>query len=159
MGGRLTGRSAVITGAGTGIGRGMARRFAAEGAAVLVVDFDAETGKATAEELAARGMQAAFFRCDVTERREVEAMVVASLELFGGADILVNNAYRGHGLARLSSMNDDWFVDSFRINFWAAKWSMLAVFPHMWVKCWGRIINFCSLNGVNVHTGSAVYNV
>jgi NAD(P)-dependent dehydrogenase (short-subunit alcohol dehydrogenase family) len=157
--GRLSARAAVITGAGDGVGRGIARRFAAEGAAVLVADCNAETGGAVARELAELGARAEFFRCDVTEQAAVEAMVAAGVELFGAVDILVNNAYRGHGLARVETMDDQWFADSLRINFWAAKWSMTAAFPHMRAKRWGRIINVCSLNGVNAHMGSADYNV
>jgi NAD(P)-dependent dehydrogenase (short-subunit alcohol dehydrogenase family) len=157
--GRLAGRAAVITGAGDGIGRGIARRFAAEGAAVLVAEFNAETGRATAEELQGQGCRAAFFRCDVTDRSAVEAMVAASLEQFGSIDILVNNAYRGRGLQRIENMDDGWFEDSFRINFWAARWSMAAAFPHMRARAWGRIVNICSLNGVNAHMGTADYNV
>jgi len=157
--GRLAGRAAVITGAGDGIGLGMARRFAAEGAAVLVAEFNPESGRAAAQELASHGGRAEFFRCDVTRRTEVEAMVGAAVERFGAIDILVNNAYRGRGLARLERMADDWFEDSFRINFWAARWSMAAAFPHMRAKGWGRIINVCSLNGINAHVGTADYNV
>ncbi len=157
--GRIAGRAAVITGAGDGIGRGMARRFAAEGAAVLVADYNETTGLQTTEDLRTLGGQADFFRCDVTDRHNVEATIDACAQRFGGVDILVNNAYRGHGLARVQAMDDVWFEDSFKINFWAAKWSMMAAFPHMRAKGWGRIINICSLNGVNAHVGTADYNV
>lgn len=157
--GRLTGRAALITGGGDGIGRGMARRLAAEGAAVLVAEFNETSGRATAEELAGHGAQAEFFRCDVTRREDVEAMVAACVKRFGAIDVLVNNAYRGRGLARIETMGDEWFEDSFRINFWAAKWAMMAAFPHMRAKGWGRIINICSLNGVNAHMGTADYNI
>lgn len=157
--GRLAGRAAVITGAGDGIGLGVARRFAAEGAAVFVADFNAESGERAAGELCARGARAAFFRCDVTDRAAVEAMVATCVEQFGAVDILVNNAYRGRGLARIEAMEDIWFEESFRTNFFAAKWSMMAALPHMRASRWGRIINFCSLNGVNAHVGTADYNV
>ncbi len=157
--GRIAGRVAVITGAGDGIGRGMAMRFAAEGAAVLVADYNEATGLKTAEDLRASGGQAHFFRCDVTERPNVEAMIDACIQRYGGVDILVNNAYRGRGLARVEAMDDTYFEESFKINFWAAKWSMMAAFPHMRAKAWGRIINICSLNGVNAHIGTADYNV
>ena len=159
MAGRLSNRAAVITGASDGIGRGMARRFATEGAAVLVADVNEAKGQAVVEELKALGARSAFFRCDVTDKTAVEAMIATTAELFGSVDILVNNAYRGRGLARVETMDDVWFEESFRINFWAAKWSMMAALPHMRTKGWGRIINVCSLNGVNAHMGTADYNV
>lgn len=157
--GRLAGRAAIVTGAADGVGRGIARRFAAEGAAVLVADVDETAGKAAAEELRQAGAEAFFFRCDVTDRANVEAMVAASVERNGAVDILVNNAYRGNPLTRVEKMDDARFEYSFRINFFAAKWSMSAAFPHMRAKGWGRVVNICSLNGVNAHMGSADYNV
>ena len=66
--GRLAGRAALITGAADGVGQGIARRFAKEGAAVMVVDFDAEKGVETTEELKALGARAEFFRADVTSK-------------------------------------------------------------------------------------------
>ena len=152
-------RAAIITGAGDGIGRGVAKRFAAEGASVLVAEFNEDTGRAVVDGLRSNGACAEFFRCDVTKQSDVEAMVAACVELYGSVDVLVNNAYRGRGLALVQNMDDSWFKDAFDINFWAAKWSMMSAFPHMRAKGWGRIINFCSLNGVNAHVGSADYNV
>jgi len=157
--GRLANRVAVITGAGDGIGRGMARRFAADGAAVLVAEFNETTGQAVADELKRAGARAEFFRCDVTIQKDVETMVATAVEKFGSIDILVNNAFRGRGLNKIENMEDAEFEESFLINFWAAKWSMIAALPHMRAKHWGRVINFCSLNGVNAHMGTAAYNV
>ena len=159
VGDRLSGRTAVITGAGDGIGRGMAERFAREGAAVLVADFNEEKGRKAAEELRREGADAEFFCCDVTDRRDVETMIGACAERFGSVDILVNNAYRGPGPERLETMSDERFEESLRINLYAAKWSMTAAFPRMLSKGWGRIINICSLNGVNAHMGTTDYNV
>ena len=158
-GGRLSGRAAVVTGAGDGIGKGIAKRFAAEGASVLIADFDDAKGREACEALATAGARAEFFRCDVTDRAQVEAMVAAAAQTFGSVDILVNNAYRGQGAERLEAMPDDRYEASLKMNFWAAKWSMTAAFAHMRDRRWGRIINICSLNGVNAHMGTADYNV
>jgi NAD(P)-dependent dehydrogenase (short-subunit alcohol dehydrogenase family) len=140
--GRLAARAAMITGAGDGIGEGMARRFAAEGAAVLVADIDEEKGEAVAR---ARAM--------------ITGVVAACVEEFGSIDILVNNAYRGAGMSRIETKNDELFAASLNINLYAVKWSMEAAFPHMRQRGWGRVINIGSLNGVNAHMGSAEYNV
>lgn len=159
MTGRLAGRAALITGAGDGIGFGMAKRFADEGAAVLIVDYDAEKGRAAADQLRSGGANAAFQQCDVTRREQVTASVAACVDQFGSIDILVNNAYRGRGLGRIETRSDDDFEDGLLICLYAAKWSMEAAFPVMRARKWGRIINVCSLNGVNAHIGSAEYNV
>jgi len=157
--GRLAGRAALITGAADGIGEGMARRFAKEGASLLVVDFDADKGEETTRQLGDMGAKASFFRCDVTAKEQVQAAVEACVSHFGSVDILVNNAYRGQGTARIESKSDAVFASSMDICLYAAKWSMEAAFPHMRSRHWGRIINVASLNGVNAHMGTAEYNV
>ena len=159
MTGRLAGRTALITGAGDGIGLGMAKRFAAEGAAVLVVDYDPEKGEAAASQLRATGAQAVFQPCDVTQRDQVKASVAACINKLGSVDILVNNAYRGQGFGRIETRSDADFEDGLLVCLYAAKWSMEAAFPAMRENQWGRVINICSLNGVNAHIGSSEYNV
>lgn len=156
--GRLKGRAALITGAADGIGQGMARRFAREDGAVLVVDFDAEKGEATAGELRQIGARAAFFRCDVTDKDQVRGAVAACVEQFGSIDILVNNAYRGAGYSRIETKSDELFENCMDMCLFAAKWSMEAAFPHMRSGRWGRIVNIASLNGTNAHMGTAEYN-
>lgn len=156
--GVLQGRAALITGAADGVGQGMALRFAKAGCAVIVADFDEEKGEATTAQLSDLGAQAAFVRCDVTQREDVLAAVTACVDRFGAIDVLVNNAYRGRGLARIENKSDEIFDDAMRVCLYAAKWSMEAAFPHMRAAGWGRIINICSLNGVNAHMGSAEYN-
>lgn len=156
--GRLAGRAALITGAADGVGQGIARRFAKEGAAVMVVDFDAEKGVETTEELKALGARAEFFRADVTSKGDVTGAVAACIDHFGGIDILVNNAYRGTGYNRIEAKQDAQFEMAMAMCLYAAKWSMEAAFPHMRARQWGRIVNIASLNGVNAHIGTADYN-
>ena len=155
----LAGRAAVITGSGDGIGEGIARRFAAAGAAVLVVDINVEKGEAVAASLRDMGARAAFRRCDVRNREMIVGVVEACVEEFGSIDILVNNAYRGDQMTRIETKSDDIFADSLEFNLYAVKWSMEAAFPHMRQRGWGRVINIGSLNGVNAHIGTAEYNV
>lgn len=89
---RLKDRVALITGAGQGIGRATALRFAAEGARVAVNDVDQEAGHATVAAIQQAGGEAFFVPADVTNRAEVEAMVERILERWGRLDILINNA-------------------------------------------------------------------
>lgn len=93
---RLLDKVAIITGAGEGIGKGVARKFAAEGASVVVAEFNDETGTGTAAELESDfGVRALFVRTDVRTKEDVLAMVDATMQKFGRADILVNNAWGG----------------------------------------------------------------
>lgn len=155
---RFAGRCAVVTGAGDGIGRAMARRFAAEGAGIIVAEFDRDSGESAAEEFRAGGGEARFVATDVTDKAQVMAMMAQAAQAFGGVDILVNNAYRGQGVARFESKSDEVFATALAMNLYAAKWTMQAALPHMRAQGWGRVINIASLNGVNAHMGSAEYN-
>jgi NAD(P)-dependent dehydrogenase (short-subunit alcohol dehydrogenase family) len=159
--GRLQERVAVITGAGDGIGHGIARRFAQEGARVLVAEIDEEKGAAVAEELTRDfGADAAFLRTDATEKADNEAMVAAAVERWGGIDILVNNAWGGDraGLKRVDKMPDSAMEHAWHMNAMGPLWAMQSAFPHMRAAGYGRIVNICSLNGVNAHMGSVHYN-
>ena len=152
---RLAGRKAVVTGAANGIGKGIAKRFAAEGARVLIADSDEAAGHATIQEISADGGDAAFVPVDITDKTSVLSMMASA----GPVDILVNNAWRGHGIARLEYKTDEQFELSLKMGVFACHWTMAAALPHMKANGWGRVINMASLNGVNAHMGSADYNV
>lgn len=156
--GRLAGRAALITGAADGIGRGIARCFAAEGARVLLTDSDSQQGKVEAQRLCDRGYEAAFAACDVSDSEAVKAAIGECVSRFGAVDILVNNAYRGTGPARIETKSDDTFANAMTMCLYAAKWAMETAFPTMRERGWGRIVNIASLNGVNAHMGTAEYN-
>ena len=92
MSGLVAGKVALVTGAGSGIGRASALAFAREGARVIVSDIDARSGAAVAAEIAATGGESRFVCCDVTRESEVEALVAASYAAFGRLDCAHNNA-------------------------------------------------------------------
>jgi len=158
--GRLQGKVAVITGGGAGIGQGIARKFAGEGATVVVAEINEETGAATVAELKKDlGAEAEFLPVDVTKKDQVEGMVAFAVERFGSIDILVNNAWGGSKIERLERKGDDILAHGLNMALWPGFWSMQAAFPHMKKQGWGRVINMCSLNGVNAHLYTVEYNV
>lgn len=151
--GRLAGRVAIVTGAGDGIGAGVARRFAAEGARVVVAELSEQTGTAVADEVG--GL---FVRTDVGDRSQVEAMVQTTLEAYGAADILVNNAWGAATVCRVEDKTDAMIDEALSVGFRGPLWAMQAVFGPMKERGWGRVVNMCSLNGVNAHIGTLEYN-
>jgi NAD(P)-dependent dehydrogenase (short-subunit alcohol dehydrogenase family) len=156
---RLDGKVAIVTGAGQGIGRGIARRFARDGARILVAEYNDETGARTAKEVNELGSQGRFVHTDVGVKAEVDACVAAALDTWGRVDILVNNAWAGPPMGRVEWKTTEEMEQSFRVGTLSNFWSMQAVFPHMRKQRWGRIINMCSLNGVNAHMGTVHYNM
>lgn len=149
----LEGRVAIVTGAGDGIGAAVARRFAADGARVLVAELNEETGRATAEEIGGR-----FVRTDVSDKAQVLAMVDTAVREWGSVDILVNNAWGAGDVGRVENKTDAMLARGLGVGFYGPLWAMQAAFAHMKARGWGRVINMCSLNGVNAHMGTLEYN-
>ena len=102
--GQLDGRVAIVTGGGDGIGAAIARRYASEGASVLIAELNPETGNAIARELGKAGH---FVQTNASVKSEVEAMVAEAVHRFGTLDILVNNAWGGGRLDRLERKTEE----------------------------------------------------
>ncbi len=155
--GRFADRVAIVTGGGQGIGRAIARRFAEEGAQVMVVDRDASTARRTAQELRSQRLAAQSCQADVTRPTEVRRMVARTLDRYGGVDILVNNAgvLRSTAVAAITPAEWDLVLD---VNLKGAFLCAQAVFASMASRGGGRIVNMASMAGRATSTlGSAHY--
>lgn len=153
---RLKDRVAIITGAGKGIGQGIAKVFVQEGAKVVVVDWDEEAGKRTAEELCQAGGDAFFVKCDVSKEDQVKAMVQAALEKYGRIDILVNNAGVGVYKSVLDATSEDWDL-CLGVNLKGVFLCSKYVIPHMQAIGKGVIINISSVHSAATVAGVAPY--
>jgi 3-oxoacyl-[acyl-carrier protein] reductase len=140
----IKGKTAIVTGGAHGIGAAIAARLCAEGASITVVDIDGSAVEAQAERLRGeRGGQAIGVRADVTCESEVNAMVMRTVEAFGGVHVLVNNAgfTRDMRITKMGIADWDAVVD---VILKGAFLCTRAVAPHMTGQCWGRIINISS---------------
>jgi len=153
---RLKDRVAIITGAGKGIGQGIAKVFVQEGAKVVIVDWDEEAGKRTAEELRQAGGDAFFVKCDVSKEDQVKAMVQAALEKYGRIDILVNNAGVGVYKSVLEATSEDWDL-CLGVNLKGVFLCSKYVIPHMQAIGKGVIINISSVHSAATVAGVAPY--
>ena len=154
MAGQLEDRVAVITGAGEGIGRGIASAFVKEGAKVVIAEINAELGNAAVSEL---GDNAIFVETDVSVKEDNERMIAAAVDQWGTLDILVNNAWGGGVISRVESKSPELMEHGLNVGFLGPLWAMVAAHPIMKEQSYGRIVNLCSLNGVNAHMGTVEY--
>ena len=154
---RLKDKSALVTGAGRGIGRAIALALAREGARVAVADINKETADGVAGEIAAQGGQALALVVDLTKRREVEGMVKTVLERFGPLDILVNNAGWDRMQPFLQSEEETW-EKIIALNFKAVLYVCKAALPSMVERGQGKVISISSDAGRGGSMGQAVYS-
>lgn len=153
---RLTGKSAMITGAGHGIGRGIALRFAREGAAVLVTDIDRDAAVSVAGEIRAAGGTAEPFPLDVREPDQAAAAVEEAVRLFGKLDAAVNNAGRTSRMPFLETTLDFW-NEMLRLNLSGVFLCAQAEARQMSRQGYGRIVNVSSNSGIRGGRGRAAY--
>lgn len=152
----LAGRVALVTGAGTGIGQGVALMLAERGAKVALGYHSSDEGaKETQRRIEERGGEAMLVRANVAVRSEIEAMAKAVAERFGGVDILVNNA--ALQLNDNFDHDDDSYDRQMNVNLKGYWQCMQAVIPFMKAKGFGRIVNVSSVHGKRPTDFDTVY--
>jgi len=152
---RLKDKVAIITGAASGFGEGMARRFAEEGAKIVVADLNAKGAERVAAEI---GQAAIAVTTDVSSRSEVEEMVYAAKSAFGRIDIMVNNAGYTHRNGDLTNVDEATFDLITAINMKAVYFATLAVVPIMERQGGGVILTTASTAGLRPRPGLTWYN-
>ena len=144
---RLKDNVAIVTGAARGIGAACAQRFAAEGASVVIADIDEAHGQAQAEAITAVGGVARFQACDVGDKQQVDALITATVEAFGGLHILLNNAAILDTTDFLEITEEDW-NRVLRVNLTGYFLCGQAAARHMAAHGGGAIVNMSSVNAV-----------
>ncbi|RFU12771.1 SDR family oxidoreductase [Rhodobacteraceae bacterium W635] len=150
---RLEGKTAIVTGAASGFGAGIARRFAADGAKVMVVDLNEEAAAAVAEEIGGLAQVA-----DVANAESVRAMAGAAIAAWGRVDVLVNNAGITHTPQPLETVTEADFDKVFAVNAKSVYLTAREIVPHMKDAGAGAILNVASTAGVSPRPNLNWYN-
>ena len=155
---RVQNKSIIVTGAGGGIGEGIARRLAAEGARVIVNDIHVTSGEKVVAEIVQAGGMASFFAADVTQTAEVKALVQAAVQQFGRLDVMVNNAGWTHRNRPALEVSEDEFDKCFAINVKSIYLSTIHATPVFRAQGGGSFINIASTAGLRPRPGLTWYN-
>jgi 3-oxoacyl-[acyl-carrier protein] reductase len=155
---RLNGKVAVITGAASGFGRGIAQTFAREGASVVIADLSVEAGQAAAAEIKTEGGRAEFVRCDVSKSADVASLLQATVSAFGACHIVVNNAGTTHKNQPLLDTTEAEFDRVYAVNVKSIFLTAQQFVPHFRANGGGCFVNIASTAGVRPRPGLTWYN-
>lgn len=155
---RLKNKSIIVTGAGSGIGEGIAKRLAEEGAAIIVNDINRTGGERVADEITAAGGQAQFVAADVTRSDDVKALVAAAVRHHGKLDVMVNNAGRTHRNQPALDVPEDEFDRCYAVNVKSIYLATIHAVPEFRRQGGGSFINIASTAGVRPRPGLTWYN-
>lgn len=155
---RLEGKVAIVTGAGSGFGAGIAQTFAREGARVVVADIHREHGEAVAEEIVSQGGQAVFVMADVADGDSVAQLLEQTLAVFGGLHTVVNNAGTTHKNKPLLDISEQEFDRVFNVNVKSIFWTARHMVPYFRQHGGGSFVNIASTAAVRPRPGLVWYN-
>ena len=155
---RVKNKSIIVTGAGSGIGEGIARRLAAEGAQVVVNDINVAMGEKVVAAIVKAGGIASFFKADVTKSAEVKALVATAVERYGKLDVMVNNAGWTHRNQPALDVSEDDFDKCYAINVKSIYLATIHATPVFRAQGGGSFINIASTAGVRPRPGLTWYN-
>jgi 3-oxoacyl-[acyl-carrier protein] reductase len=155
---RVQDKSIIVTGAGQGIGKGIALRLAAEGAKVVVNDIDAGLGEAVVKEIVDAGGTASFVAADVTNSVQVKALVDAAVQRYGRLDVMVNNAGWTHRNRPALDVPEDEFDKCYAVNVKSVYLATVHATPVFRTQGGGAFINIASTAGVRPRPGLTWYN-
>jgi len=155
---RLKDTVAIITGGGSGFGEGISRRFAAEGAKIVVNDINVQGGERVADTIKQQGGNAIFAKADVAKSADVKALVKAALDAFGRIDIMVNNAGYTHRNQSMMNVDEAAFDRIFDVNVKAIYLAALEIIPVFRKQGGGAILNTASTAGLRPRPGLTWYN-
>lgn len=156
---RVENKSIIVTGAGGGIGAGIARRLAAEGAAVIVADINAALGQQVAADIDGAGGRARFVAADVTLSGDWARLVQAAQDFGGGRlDVVVNNAGWTHRNRPLLEVGEAEFDKVYAVNMKSIYWSAMHAIPAFRAGGGGSFINIASTAGIRPRPGLTWYN-
>jgi 3-oxoacyl-[acyl-carrier protein] reductase len=154
----LPGKIAIVTGAGSGFGEGIAKRFAAEGAKVVVNDIAVAGGERVAREIGQAGGVAAFCAGDVSKDADVARLVAFALATYGDLDVVVNNAGVTHRNQPLLDVTEDEFDRIYRVNVKSLFLTAKHAVPHFRKRRGGVFVTIASTAGVRPRPGLTWYN-
>jgi 3-oxoacyl-[acyl-carrier protein] reductase len=155
---RLAGKTAIVTGAGSGFGEGIALRYAREGARVVVNDINVAGGERVAAAIVAAGGAAKFCAGDVSSDRDVSHLVAFALAGFGDLDIVVNNAGTTHRNQPMLDVGEEEFDRIYRVNVKSLFLTARHAVPHFRRKQSGAFVTIASTAGVRPRPGLTWYN-
>lgn len=155
---RVDGKSIIVTGAGGGIGEGIARRLASEGAAVIVNDINAALSEKVTADINAAGGRARFVAGDVTKSADWQALVAAAQAFGGKLDVIVNNAGWTHRNRPMLEVSEAEFDKVYDVNMKSIYWSAVHGVPALTAAGGGSFINIASTAGVRPRPGLTWYN-
>jgi 3-oxoacyl-[acyl-carrier protein] reductase len=159
---RVKNKSIIVTGSGGGIGEGIAKRLAEQGASVIVNDLNVAAGNAVVAHIVAAGGVASFFAADVTKSNEVKALVAAALDRYGKLDVMVNNAGWTHRNQPALEVPEEEFDKCYAVNMKSIYLATIHAVPAFRLnqgdQRGGSFINIASTAGVRPRPGLTWYN-